>query len=321
MSTIDAPRHPDCASVRRAVGTAIAAALVAWCIAAAEAAPLKVADGVYVLPGTGGEITRDNRGRIANVAFIVGPRGVAVIDTGISYREGEDVIAAVASVTERPIVLAIITHPGQEAVFGAAAFQARGIPVLAHRATAELIAARCETCLKNLREALGDDAMAGSRVAAPDRPIDEGGTIETIGRPLRLIAPGFTSAPGAIAVLDEATSTLLAGTLVSIHRLPDMRDADPAAWRQALGTIAALRCRHLIPAYGPIGTCGDVAAFASYFDALDRRVGALIQEGVGLAEVRNRCDLPQFAQWDQYETLHPQNANRTYLRLERLQFK
>jgi len=28
-----------------------------------------------------------------------------------------------------------------------------------------------------------------------------------------------------------------------------------------------------------------------------------------------------FAQWDQYDTLNPQNANLTYLRLERAQFE
>ena len=58
---------------------------------------------------------------------------VAVVNTGASYREGEDIIEAVKSISDRPILLAILTHPGQEAIFGAAAFQARGIPVLAHR--------------------------------------------------------------------------------------------------------------------------------------------------------------------------------------------
>ena len=40
-----------------------------------------------------------------------------------------------------------------------------------------------------------------------------------------------------------------------------------------------------------------------------------MNEGVSLAELRDRVwTLPEFARWDQYETLHPQNANYTYLR-------
>ena len=69
------------------------------------------------------------------------------------------------------------------------------------------------------------------------------------------------------------------------------------------------------------GSCADIAAFAHYFAKLESRVSALLKEGVSLAELRDRCDLPEFARWDQYETLHPQNANRTYLRLERAQLE
>jgi len=283
--------------------------------------PVAVAAGVYALLGSGGEITPDNGGRTANVAFVVGSRGIVVVNTGASYREGEEIIEAVRSISDRPILLAILTHPGQEAIFGAAAFQARGISVLAHRSSATLIAARCDTCLRNLRSTLGEDRLAGTRMVEPDQLITGGITLELIGRPLRLIAPPWSSAPGAIAVFDETTSTLIAGSLISINRIPDMRDADPKAWRETLVDIETTRCRHLVPGYGPVGTCADVAAFGQYFAELEIRVDALMKEGVSLAELRNRSDLPQFARWDQYETLHPQNANRTYLRLERSQFK
>ena len=299
--------------------------LVAFCAAqsvgAAQPSPIMVASGVYVLLGSGGEITPENGGRTANTAFVIGPDGVIVVDTGISYREGEEIIAAVKSISNQPIRLAILTHPSQEVIFGAAAFQARGIPVLAHRRTAELIAARCETCLHRLQSALGEEAMAATRVVKPDRLIDGDETLELIGRPLQLIAPPWSSAPGAVAVFDEWTSTLIAGNLVAINRIPEMRDANPKAWRDALAQLASTRCRHLVPGYGPLGNCADIAAFANYFAALESRVEALVKAGVSLAELRDRCDLPEFARWDQYPTLHPQNANHTYLRLERSQFE
>jgi glyoxylase-like metal-dependent hydrolase (beta-lactamase superfamily II) len=307
--------------VRSTVIGILASFFAAQNIRAVQPTPVMVAPGVYALLGSGGEIAPENGGRTANVAFVVGPDGVIVVDTGISYREGEEIIAAVKSVSNRPIRLAILTHPSQDVVFGAAAFQARGIPVLAHRRAAELIAARCETCLRNLRSTLGEDAMAATRVVKPDRLIDVDETLELTGRPVRLIAFQWSSAPGALAVFDERTSTLIAGNLVTINRIPDMRDADPKLWRDALVQFASMRCRHLVPGYGPIGNCGDVAAFAHYFAALEGHIEALVKGGVSLAELRDRWDLPEFAGWDQYETLHPQNANHTYLRLERSQFE
>jgi glyoxylase-like metal-dependent hydrolase (beta-lactamase superfamily II) len=283
--------------------------------------PLRVAAGVYVLRGSGGEISPDNGGRTANVAFVVGPRGVVVVNTGISYAEGEAIIAAVARISKRPIRLAILTHPGQEAIFGAAAFKARGIPILAARQSAELIASRCETCLTNLRRTLGEEAMENTRVVLPDRLIEGGQTLDLIGRPLRLIVPPWSSAPGALAVFDVTSATLVTGSLVSIERIPDLRDAHPQAWRAALVELEATACRHLVPGYGQVGTCEDVAAFAQYFDALERRVADLQRQGVGLAELNARSDLPAFARWDQYDTLNGPNANRTYLRLEQEQLR
>jgi hypothetical protein len=100
-----------------------------------------------------------------------------------------------------------------------------------------------------------------------------------------------------------------------------MRDANPKAWRDALVQLESMRCRHLVGGYGPVGSCADIAAFAHYFAALESRVEALMKDGVSLAELRDRCDLPEFARWDQYATLHPQNANHAYLRLESSQFK
>jgi glyoxylase-like metal-dependent hydrolase (beta-lactamase superfamily II) len=227
----------------------------------------------------------------------------------------------VQRVSRRPIRLAILTHPDQDVVFGAAAFQARGIPVLAHRSSADLIASRCETCLRNLKTILGEDAMAATRVVRPDRLIDASETLKLIGRPVRLIVYPWSSAPGAIAVMDETTSTLMAGNLVVVDRIPDLRDADPGAWIGSLANIASIPCRHLVPGYGPIGSCADASAVARYLTALEQRVKTLMDEGVSLGELRDRCALPEFAGWDQYETLHPENASRTYLRLERAQFK
>jgi glyoxylase-like metal-dependent hydrolase (beta-lactamase superfamily II) len=277
---------------------------------------IRVAEGLHVLQRTRQPLGED-RHRSANVAFIVGPRGVVVVDTGSSYREGESIIAAIRNVTPAPIRVAILTHPGASAIFGAAAFQARGIPVLMHRDAAALLASRCETCLRDLNATFGEAAMEKTRVVVPDRLIDGDIVLDLIGRPLRVIAPPRSSAPGAIAVLDERTATLVAGTIVSIDTVPDAQDGDARGWRDALATLSATRCRRLVPAYGPPARCSDIARFARYFNDLDARVGALLREEVSLAELGDRADLPEYAAWARYGALHRANASRAYLRLER----
>jgi glyoxylase-like metal-dependent hydrolase (beta-lactamase superfamily II) len=286
---------------------------------AAEHKTIRVAEGVYaLLPAA--QVAGEDRIRRANAAFVIGPRGVAVVDTGLSYSEGTEIISAVRRVTRRPIRLAILTHPDQAVIFGAAAFQERGIPVYMQRDAASLMAGRCESCLRNLRASLGERAMAATRLIVPDRLIDGDMAIDAIGRRLRVMAPAWSSAPGAVAVLDERTSTLITGSLVSIRAVPDTRDANAKGWRDALAALEATGCRHLVPGDGPVGRCSDIVPFALYFTDLEDRVGALLREGMGLGELDERCDLPKYSRWDRYDELHRANASRVYLRLEKALF-
>jgi len=327
VEDVAALRRPHVAERRKWPGRVLATALAAGVIvdaAHAEAPPelpvLTIAEGVYVFAGARGEASLQNLGRTANAAAIVGPKGVVVIDSGASFRHGEAIIRAVRRLTRRPIRLVVLTHPSQDAVFGAAAFQASGIPVLMHREAASLMTARCEQCLQRLEATLGAAAMAGTRIVVPDRLVAGSATIDPVGRPLRLLAPARGSAPGALAVFDAATQTLVAGSIGAVDAVPDMRDSDGEDWREALALLAGTRCRHLIPAHGPPADCAALAALDGYFVALDERVRQLFDEGVGLAAVGERSELPRFSGWDGYATLHRANANRVFLRVERATF-
>jgi hypothetical protein len=202
-------------------------------------------------------------------------------------------------------------------IFGAAAFEARGIPVLMHRDAAMLMASRCDACLRRLEETLGSAEMAGTRIVVPERTIAGTTFLDIAGTRLLLIAPRRSSAPGALAVLDQRSGTLIAGSLVPIARIPDMRDSDGADWRVALEPLRATRCRNLIPTYGQVGDCHAIDAIDRYFTMLDDCVRKGFAAGTGLAEIGAVCAMPAFAEWDGYATLHGANASRAFLRVER----
>jgi len=279
-----------------------------------------VAQGIYLLRGADGAPGVDNLARTGNVTFIVGPRGVVVVQTGVTYRHGVDILAAVARTTDRPIRLAIITHPQQSYVFGAAAFQERGIPVWMHRQAAALVAERCDLCLRSLRELLGNEATAGTRIIRPDRLLERDEVLDLIGRRLHLIASEWSSAPGALAVYDDASATLITGDSVLIGRVPDLREADMQGWQDLLDRLKATQCKLLVPGHGPIGQCASIDTFAAYLSALDARIALLLKSGLALSDLAGRIDLPEFAQWDEYAAVHSRNAQRLYLMRERQAF-
>jgi len=291
-------------------------------VAPVELVPIELAAGVYMLPGTGGEPDASNLGRVGNAGFIVGRTGVLVIDTGTSYLHGLALLAAIRKVTDRPIRLALITHTKQEFLFGAAAFREQGIPIAMHQAAAELMASRCETCLKTLRSTLGEEAMRGTTMFKPDITFTDPLGIDAavlIGRPIQVLYYGHSSGPGDIAVYDPRSRTLFAGGLLDSKRIPDVIDGELPRWSEALRTLQALPAEVIVPGHGPEGGKRMVGLVERYLDQLTTRVRALQSGGAPLSEVPDSTPLPEFAGWDQYDTVHRRNAALVYLRYEREQ--
>lgn len=313
-------RSASAAPRYRALWLAALLALATWTVSARAQEALTLADGVHVFIGDIGEPSPANRGRVGNIGFVVGDSGTVMINAGASYRHGRALLAAAERIGGKPVVLVVITQPVQEFVMGAAAFADRGIPVLAHRASAELIAARCENCLHNLRSLLSEDEMAGSRVQAPDRLIEASTTTEAGGRPLALIHPGWASSPGDLVVRDLQSGVVFAGTLVSAGRVPELRDGDPAGWRDALVDLQALartQGDRIVPGYGPPVIADALDAVRDYLTDTEARVRSLFDAGTPLSAIVHAAHLPRYAGWVLYEPVHGRNVHQRYLALER----
>lgn len=278
--------------------------------------PTTVADHVYAFIGERGEVSPANLGNVGNSGFIVGSSGVIVIDTGASYRQGKQMIAAIRTVTDRPIVLVVITHAVQEFVFGASAFAETGADLLTHAKSADLMRQRCNHCLDNLTSQLGQESMSGTRLVVPQRTVERSQSMRVAGRDIELLYFGWASTPGDLAVFDRASGVVFAGGLVSNGRIPELRDGQLSGWLDALDRLERMPVRIIVPGHGPAGGRELVDLTAAYLRALDEQVQSLYRHGATLTQTVDEVALPAFSSWDLYSTLHRQNALHRYLQLE-----
>lgn len=281
-----------------------------------------LAPGVYMVAGSGGAADEKNLGRIGNAGFIVGERGVIAIDSGTSYAHGLELLALISEVTDQPVRVALITHTRPEFLFGAAAFRERGIPVRMHSRTARLMASRCETCLKILRQTVGEETMRGTEMYKPDQEFDVSHQLDLIGRPLKVLYFGHSSGPGDIGVVDVQSGVLFAGGLLDAQRIPDIQDSELAGWQQALRSLQGMQLARVVPGHGAASSASLIMMVQHYLTQLEVRARALVAKGTSLLSVSEDGELPEFENWDQYDTIHRRNTSIAFLRFERdLMFK
>lgn len=254
--------------------------------------PEPVAEGLWVVCGVDEPIEMANGGAIANITIIATEAGTVLVDCGTSLRYGTALRGVVEKLTGKPVVRVYMTHLHPDHIYGAAAF-GPGV-VAATPQLAALLKSEGAGFSDGMYRLLGD-WMRGTEFTPPQVMLT--GDSETFGtRRLRLLPLSGHSAAD-LAVLDEATGTLIAGDLVFHDRAPSTPHADLVKWRAALVTLKALGHGRVIPGHGPVDPTPNAAIdqTRNWLDWLDATLRAAVAAGEDGVEAGNTAIPARFS--------------------------
>ena len=279
---------------------------------------LKITEYIYIIRGDGYEITRDNLGRIANIGVIVQGEEALVVNTGVSYKHGASIIETIEKGLKKKIIGAIVLEPSGEYVFGASAFRDAGIPVASHPEGVNLISTRCNKCLLNLEETLGDEMM-GTKLVIPSSSEDVEFKKIIDKFKINIVDTDSTAYPGAILLYADEAQVLFSGSIVMTDTVPDIKFAKPEIWISLLKNIPSDPQLKIIPNLGEIGNSATVFSTMDYLTRLNSVTAKLFENNVGLIRGSNQSNLPDFEQYHLYDKRHFNNFMYRYLELENVE--
>jgi glyoxylase-like metal-dependent hydrolase (beta-lactamase superfamily II) len=223
------------------------------------------------------------RGPDGNSVLLNAPAGLIVVDTG-RHPDHQQAVLSAARARGKPIAAIVNTHwhldhtggnqeiraafPKAEIIASEAVDGALGGFLKRSRASAQAYLSSGKANPEQAADARLDfAAMDDVADLRPSRPVRASGEMTIAGRRFDVRLERYAATAGDVWLYDPREKLVVAGDLV-VGLAPFMDTACPQGWRTALGHIAALPFRTLIPGHGaPM----DRAAFIRWraaFDAL-----------------------------------------------------
>ena len=276
----------------------------------------EVAPGVFVHVGVHQLMTRQNEGAIANLGFVIGHDAVAVIDTGGSVEEGNQLRAAIRSHTDKPIRYVINTHGHPDHVFGNAAFVRDGVTFVGHHNLPNALATRGPFYLKAFRRTMGDELIDQVALIPPTLLVDGSLTLDLGDRRLALRAWPAAHSDSDLTVFDEQSGTLFAGDLVFLGHTPVL-DGNLRGWLGVIDELAQLPAQRVVPGHGAVSPWpAALVDERRYLDKLSADIHAAIARGQSIRAAADTAAASERSRWQLFDEFNARNATAAFSEIE-----
>jgi glyoxylase-like metal-dependent hydrolase (beta-lactamase superfamily II) len=222
-----------------------------------------VSQHVHIIRALHGTPTPENKGLMSNITFVVGDKGVVVVDTGSSRQIADMTIRQLRRLTAKPVIGIVVTHFHGDHWLGNHGFvDAYGVdlPIWSLAGTRTAIEGATGTLWRDSMLKWTNDATLGTRIVPPNRDIEHGFELSLGDVTLRLHHYGPAHTPFDVCVEVIEDGVLCAGDVIMDRRIANM---DDGSFKGTLDTIdkltAAAHPKIWLPAHGAPGA--DVATW------------------------------------------------------------
>jgi glyoxylase-like metal-dependent hydrolase (beta-lactamase superfamily II) len=192
-----------------------------------------------------------------NIGVVLGDDGVLVVDTRISHRQADEILADLRTLTPLPVRAVVNTHHHSDHTFGNARF--RPVPIWGHERAAATMRASGERERAAVMAANATMAAEVGEVVIdpPDRTFGDAETplvaFDAGGRRVELRYLGRGHTADDIVVLVADAGVLFAGDLLEADATPFFGDGYPIDWPATVERLVELVDGAVVPGHGTVG--------------------------------------------------------------------
>jgi len=302
----------------------------------------KLTDNVYV------RIVSPDGDAVSNAGFVVLERSVLAFDTHFTPEAGQALLAAIRSVTPKPVRYVVNSHAHADHTHGNQVFadaQLIGstaarrevlesdLPSLnrtmavtqnqLERLRRELSKEKDPALVQRLREQIKIresyiQNMSQLKITAPVVTLDDSLKIQEGKQETRILYLGKGHTEGDIVLFLPAQKIVFAGDLFFNEAIPNVQDASILSWMKTLDEVLKLDADKFVPGHGPVGTRKEVQNFLLYLQTLQSLVKEFVDRGDTLEQATRDIAVPAKYASFRFQNLFPSNIQRMFTELKAL---
>ena len=255
--------------------------------------------------------TPGDRLSVGNAGFVIGSEGILVVDTFATEEAARDLLAEIRRRSALPVRWVVNTHYHLDHVGGDAVFGREGAVIVAHENVRRWV--RSEN-LKWRKEITPKDRAVLDALVLPDVTPSSSMTLWLGDRTARvLFRPGHTG--GDVMVRIEPSDVVYAGDLFWNATVPNLIDADTAAWVATLeGFTGEFPAAAFVPGHGEPGRALQVRFFRDYLTGMRQATARAMEAGLsGRPLVTSGMDAlrPRYGAWTWFDQFAGSNLEQT----------
>lgn len=221
---------------------------------------------------------------VPNVGFVLGTKGVLVVDTGLGPTNGAAVAAVAKRLAKGGKIWLVATHAHPEHELGAQAFPAGTTFIRSKEQAADVVAqgGRLAQAFAARSPAIAE-LLKGAEPRLADVTFDRDYTVDLGGVSAKLVAMGPNHTGGDTVVWVAADRVLFSGDL-AMKPQPSLMAPDTTIgyWMASLDALEALKPAVVVPSHGPLGDVGLVQGYRAYLKEVAERTAKAKAAGASL---------------------------------------
>lgn len=278
----------------------------------------KVTQGIYAYIGPLTDRTPQNLGLNNNIGFIDTHKGWVLVDSGAGDAAAKKLEAIAKGIKNQPIIAVINLGSQDHRWMGNDYFSKRGAKIYAYKGTVKTESRMFNQEVDNLVKKV--PAEKGVKMKTADIVLAKKSNTLTIGGvKMQLNFYGDGHFPGDCALWLPKQKVLFGGDLIYVDRILLIHPwSNPITWNKAYQTMRHLPAKFIVPGHGRITDWKQADAETGvYLKKLNQTMKAEAENMAGVTDAASKNkDWPAFRHLKHYNSLHPINLNRTYLKWE-----